>query len=119
MLYELLTGMLPFGLSKLNKGFYEVLRTIREEEPSKPSTRVKTLAGDADHPGRVRPSPAGGTDHPEPSPGATSTGSSMKALEKDRTRRYETANGFAEDVQRYLDGDAVVPRPLFNRVSSS
>ena len=40
----------------------------------------------------------------------------MKALEKDRTRRYETANGFAEDVQRYLDGDAVVARPPLPRI---
>ncbi|HEV8067662.1 MAG TPA: protein kinase [Planctomycetaceae bacterium] len=109
LLYELLTGTTPFDSKRLNKAAIdEIRRIIREEEPPKPSTRLSTL-GDtrttiAAHrridPGRLNQLIRGDLDWIV-----------MKSLEKDRTRRYETANGLARDVQRYLADQPVEACP--------
>jgi serine/threonine protein kinase len=110
LLYELLTGTTPFDTRELLKaGLDEVRRVIREEEPVRPSTRLSTTVG-ADlvnvskHHGREVPrlirEMRGDLDWMV-----------MKALEKDRARRFATANGFAMDVGRYLSGEAISARP--------
>jgi serine/threonine protein kinase len=109
LLYELLTGTTPLERERLRQAAYtEVLRRIREEEPPKPSTR---LSGSGD-----RLASIAATRGTEPARLARLVRGDldwivMKALEKDRTRRYETANGFARDVQRYLEGDPVEAGP--------
>jgi len=108
LLYELLTGSTPFSNAELKKkGLLEILRVVREEEPPRPSTKLST----AD----ALPSLSAnrGTD-PKKLTGLLRNELDwivMKALEKDRTRRYETANGFAADVLRYLGGEAVQAHP--------
>ncbi len=126
VLYELLTGNTPFDPGRLKKvAINEIARIIREEDPPKPSTRVSTL--------NVRQgAPA------VASKGSASTGNTlaslakargstadayvksllgevdwivMKALEKDRARRYETPNAMAEDIERYLNGVAIEAAP--------
>src|SRR5690242_20819309 len=84
-------------------------RTIREKEPPKPSTRLSTLAQpERDTTAKVRSAEA-------PRLLSLLKGDLdcivMKCLEKDRTRRYETANGLAADLQRHLDHEPVVARP--------
>jgi WD40 repeat protein/serine/threonine protein kinase/Tfp pilus assembly protein PilF len=106
LLYELLTGTTPFDRERLREAAYdEIRRIIREEEPAKPSTRLSTLAG------AKRTAVAG---HRKAEPHRLSQlvrgdldWIVMKALEKDRTRRYDTASNFAADVLRYL-GDRPV-----------
>jgi serine/threonine protein kinase/Flp pilus assembly protein TadD len=108
LLYELLTGTTPFTKKDLEKaGMLEMLRLIREEEPSKPSTKLSTAEGlptlaanRGTEPAKLTKLLRGELDWIV-----------MKALEKDRTRRYETANGFAMDVQRYLSDEAVLACP--------
>jgi serine/threonine protein kinase/tetratricopeptide (TPR) repeat protein len=109
LLYELLTGSTPLERAKLRQAaFSEVLRRIREEEPTKPSTRLSESnealpsisAQRKMEPARLTKLVKGDLDWIV-----------MKSLEKDRTRRYETATGFARDIQRYLDGDAVEACP--------
>src|SRR5579883_1119866 len=108
LLYELLAGSPPFGRKELErKGLLEVLRVVREEEPPRPSTKLSTAA--------ALPSIAAtrGTE-PRKLTGLLKNELDwivMKALEKDRARRYETANGFAADVQRYLTGEPVQAHP--------
>jgi serine/threonine protein kinase len=101
LLYELLTGTTPFDKQRLNQlSFDEVRRIIREEDPPKPSTRLSTLgqkrtdvaARRASDPIRLRQVVRGDLDWIV-----------MKALAKDRTRRYDTASTFATDVRRYLE----------------
>lgn len=109
VLYELLTGLTPFDVQSLRRAaFEEIRRIIREEEPRKPSTRVG-LAGEGTataarsrsvEPGKLRSILRGDLDWIV-----------MKALEKDRQRRYETANGLGMDVQRYLAGEVVAAAP--------
>jgi tetratricopeptide (TPR) repeat protein len=110
LLYELLTGKPPFDPDALVKSGIDAMRkTIREVEPPRPSTRLSTLAA-ADltaiarkrgtEPARLSALVRGDLDWIV-----------MKCLEKDRTRRYETANGLAMDVQRYLDNEPVAARP--------
>jgi serine/threonine-protein kinase len=100
LLYELLTGTTPYDSEILKKAaFDEMRRIIREEEPPKPSTRLSTLgatltataAGRSSEPRQLNRSVQGELDWIV-----------MKSLEKDRRRRYETANDFASDVMRYL-----------------
>jgi serine/threonine protein kinase/Flp pilus assembly protein TadD len=109
LLYELLTGTTPFDKERLKEvGYDELRRIIREEEPPKPSTRISTLgqAGTTvstqrrSDPKRLSKLFRGEVDWIV-----------MKALEKDRTRRYETASAFAADVQRYLDDEPVQACP--------
>jgi len=108
LLYELLTGTTPLDRRRLGEfALLELLRAIREDEPPKPSTRVSTDEGSASiaanrsmEPGKLSGMIRGELDWIV-----------MKALEKDRTRRYETANGFAMDVQRYLADEAVQACP--------
>jgi WD40 repeat protein len=104
LLYELLTGTTPLQRSRLKQAaLLETLRAIREEEPPKPSTRLSAtdgLPGIAAsrglEPRKLRGIVRGELDW-----------IAMKALEKDRTRRYETADGLALDVQRYLADEPV------------
>jgi serine/threonine protein kinase len=108
LLYELLTGSPPFSRKELEKaGMLEMLRVIREREPSKPSTKLSTADGlptlaanRGTEPARLTKLVRGELDWIV-----------MKALEKDRNRRYETANGFAMDLQRYLAGEPVQAVP--------
>jgi len=113
LLYELLTGRTPFdGNDLLAAGLDAMRRTIREQEPQRPSARLSTMAAEvltttAHH--RQTDSPKlihllrGDLDWIV-----------MKALEKDRARRYETANGLAVDIQRHLTNEPVVARPPSN-----
>jgi serine/threonine protein kinase/Tfp pilus assembly protein PilF len=109
LLYELLTGTTPVDKERFKQAaFDEVRRIIREEEPPTPSTRLSTM-GDklttisihrkAD-PRKLPRLVRGELDWIV-----------MKALEKDRNRRYETANAFARDVERFLHDEAVLARP--------
>ncbi len=109
LLYELLTGTTPFDKHQLKQAAYdEIRRIIREEEPARPSTRLSTLgdksAAVAAHrhadPSRLSQLVRGDLDWIV-----------MKALEKDRTRRYETANDLALEIQRHLADEPVLARP--------
>jgi tetratricopeptide (TPR) repeat protein len=108
ILYELLTGAVPLSRTELEKAdLAEMLRVIKEIEPAKPSTKLSrsdTLPSIAAHrrmePRKLTALVRGELDWIV-----------MKALEKDRGRRYETANGFAMDVQRYLAGEPVLAAP--------
>jgi tetratricopeptide (TPR) repeat protein/serine/threonine protein kinase len=109
LLYELLTGTTPFDRERLQTvSFDEIRRIIREEEPPRPSTRISTLGQAAatvsaqreSDPMRLSQLFRGELDWIV-----------MKALEKDRNRRYETASAFAADVQRYLADEPVLACP--------
>jgi serine/threonine protein kinase len=109
LLYELLTGTTPLERNRLREaGFDEIRRLIREEEPPKPSTRLSTsgvaLAAISEQrqtePAKLTKLVRGELDWIV-----------MKALEKDRTRRYETANDLARDVARYLQDEPVEACP--------
>jgi serine/threonine protein kinase/Flp pilus assembly protein TadD len=109
LLYELFTGTTPLPKKRLSEAaFAEVLRIIREEEPPRPSTRISTLGQEAvtvsairqSDPMRLRQLVRGELDWIV-----------MKALEKDRDRRYQTANGLAMDLQRYLRDEPVLACP--------
>src|SRR6266567_2257570 len=101
LLYELLTGKTPFDAQELvNSGLEAMRRTIREKEPIRPSTRLGTmLEGELTTTAKHRHTDAPKLVH-------LLRGDLdwivMKALEKDRARRYETANGLARDVERYM-----------------
>src|SRR5206468_4097200 len=103
-----LTGSPPFSSKELEKaGLLEVLRLIREQEPPRPSTKLSTADGlptlaanRGTEPKRLTALVKGELDWIV-----------MKALEKDRRRRYETANGFAVDLQRYLADEPVQACP--------
>jgi serine/threonine protein kinase/tetratricopeptide (TPR) repeat protein len=109
LLYELLTGTTPFTKDRFRKAAYdEIRRIIREEEPPRPSTRLSeskdslpsVAAQRQTEPARLTRLVRGELDWIV-----------MKALEKDRNRRFETANGFAMDVQRYLADEPVIACP--------
>jgi serine/threonine protein kinase len=109
LLYELLTGTTPFEQERLRMvGCDEFRRIIREEEPPRPSTRVSTLGQAAttvstqrqSDPQRLSRLFRGELDWIV-----------MKALEKDRNRRYETASALVADVQRYLADEPVLAGP--------
>ncbi len=107
LLYELLSGETPFDRQRLRSAaFDEMLRIIREEEPLNPSTRLSTSKSLASISANRRLEPkklavlvSGDLDWIV-----------MRCLEKDRQRRYETATGLAEDVQRYLSDEPVTAR---------
>ncbi len=109
MLYELMTGTTPLDAERLRSlGYVEMQRLICEEEPPRPSTRISTMGAEAtDLAGhrrvgakQLRDQLAGELDWIV-----------MKALEKDRSRRYGTANAFALDVERYLKNEPVEACP--------
>jgi tetratricopeptide (TPR) repeat protein len=104
ILYELLAGSPPFTAKQLQgAGFNEMLRMIREVEPPRPSTRLSSsealpsIAANR----KLEPSRLTRVVHGD------LNWIVMKALDKDRSRRYETANGFAMDIQRYLADEPV------------
>jgi len=110
LLYELLTGKTPFEADELlQSGFDAMRQMIREKEPQRPSARLSTMAGDAltttasqrqTHPPKLLHMVRGDLDWIV-----------MKSLEKDRSRRYETANGLAADILRHLKNEAIVAHP--------
>jgi non-specific serine/threonine protein kinase/serine/threonine-protein kinase len=109
LLYELLTGTTPLTRDALGKAaFDEILRRIREEEPPKPSTRLSDSAERLDalsaqrqlEPARLTKVVRGDLDWIV-----------MKALEKDRNRRYESATALASDLQRFLANEPVLAGP--------
>src|SRR5205823_11851244 len=109
LLYELLTGSTPLDRKRVCEAAYaEILRIIKEEEPPRPSTRLSD-SGEA-------LASISAQRHMEPAKLTKLMRGEldwivMKALEKDRNRRYETANGFAMDVQRYLADETVQACP--------
>jgi len=110
LLYELLTGRTPFDTTDLLKlGVEELRRTVREQEPLSPSAKLRTLTNeDLTKTARTR--------HIEPPRLVSQLRGDLdwivlKCLEKDRTRRYPTANGLAMDIERYLHEEAVLARP--------
>ena len=108
LLYELLTGTTPVDRKSLNRAaVFEILRIVREVEPPRPSTKLSTssalpslAANRSSEPAKLSKLMRGELDWVV-----------MKALEKDRTRRYDTANGLARDVQHYLADEVVEARP--------
>jgi eukaryotic-like serine/threonine-protein kinase len=110
LLYELLMGKTPFeGERLLQAGLDEIRRIIREDEPVRPSTKLRALeAGEQTTVAKHRQSDPPKLAH-------LISGDLdwivMKALEKDRGRRYETANGLAMDIQRHLNNEPVIARP--------
>ncbi len=110
LLYQLLTSKTPFdGKELLALGIDEMRRTIREKEPMRPSTRLATLQGQELTTTAKRRS-VEGTKLIHLLKGDLDW-IVMKALEKDRTRRYDTANGLAQDIIRHLSNEPVVARP--------
>ncbi len=110
LLYELLTDRTPFDSKKLmQSGLEEMRRTLRDKEPQRPSNLVTALRTEELTATALR-------RHIEP-PKLISLLKGdldwivMKTLEKDRSRRYETANGLAMDIQRYLDNEPIIARP--------
>jgi len=110
LLYELVTGSTPFdGGALLKAGLDEIRRVIREVEPARPSTRLSTMvAADLTTLAQYRRSEP---PHLIRSVRGDLDWIVMKSLEKDRTRRYETANGLALDVKRFLANETVSARP--------
>jgi WD40 repeat protein/serine/threonine protein kinase len=110
LLYELLIGSTPFDAQELMASGLDAMRKmIREKEPVRPSTRLLTLKGDeltttakrrSSDPPKLVHLLKGDLDWIV-----------MKCLEKDRTRRYETANALASDLQRHLNNEPVLARP--------
>src|SRR5262245_42594310 len=110
LLYELLTGVTPFNAQTLmQSGLDEMRRIIREDEPKRPSTRLSALG--------MAEATALATHRREKLPALVHLVRGdidwivMKCLEKDRTRRYETANGLAADLTRHLANEPVMARP--------
>jgi tetratricopeptide (TPR) repeat protein len=108
LLYELLTGTTPVDRKSLGKAaLLEILRIVREVEAPRPSAKLSTIdtlpsvaANRGTEPAKLSRLMKGELDWLV-----------LKALEKDRTRRYETANGLARDIQRYLADEVVEARP--------
>ncbi len=107
MLYELLVGRLPFDPKEFGADFLTFQQKLRESDPTKPSTRVGDLGDDGTaiaesrraNPVSLRGQLKGDLDW-----------IIMKALEKDRTRRYETVNGLIQDIYRHLNDEPVMAR---------
>lgn len=110
LLYELLTGFTPFdGKALMKSGLDEIRRVIREREPARPSTRLSTMtAGELTIAAQRRHS---APPHLIRSVRGDLDWIVMKALEKERSRRYDTANGLALDVERHLANEAIWARP--------
>ncbi|TVQ33075.1 MAG: serine/threonine protein kinase [Phycisphaeraceae bacterium] len=109
LLYEMLTGTTPFSHEELNSaGFEGMMKLIREVEPHKPSTRLSSMGVTATQAAERRRADIQKL-------GMMLRGDLdwivMKCLEKDRTRRYDTASGLAADIQRHLSDEPVLARP--------
>lgn len=110
LLYELLTGRTPFGQEELaTVGLDEMRRILREQQPKRPSTRLDMLA-------KAEQTTVARCRQAEPSQLLHLLRGDldwivMRCLEKDRTRRYDTANSLAEDVTRHLNDEPVTARP--------
>ena len=101
LLYELLTGSTPFDTKELlQSGVDEMRKIIREREPVRPSTRLSTQQKQKAESRKQKSEIEADLDWIV-----------MKCLEKDRRRRYETANGVAQDIERHLKNEPVVARP--------
>ena len=109
MLYELLAGSTPLDQATIGQNaLLAVLQLIREKEPPRPSTRLSSAKNSSDEisrrrkiaPSKLHSILKGELDW-----------IAMKAIEKDRKRRYESAAGFADDIRRFLDNEAVEARP--------
>ena len=114
LLYELLTGTTPFDKALLRGvGIDEIRRMIRETEPPRPSQRVgqKTTTLKAANDSTLRTKPTPNEVRAQRELKGELDWIVMKALEKDRNRRYESASAFGADVQRYLDGESVQACP--------
>ena len=110
LLYELLAGSTPFDAQELMASGIDAMRkTIREKEPVRPSTRLATLPGEALTTTAKRRS--ADTSKLLHQLRGDLDWIVMKCLEKDRTRRYETANGLAFDLKRHLNNEPVLARP--------
>lgn len=110
LLYELLTGTTPFDKETFKKvGFDEVRRMIREVEPRRPSEQISTLK--AEQISTISDSRRLDRRSLSKALRGDLDWIVMKSLEKDRTRRYETANALADDIQRYLDDQPVFACP--------
>lgn len=108
LLYELVTGTTPFEKDRLQQAaFDEVRRIIREEDPPRPSVRLSTLESQTR--GRTGPFKTAPTRRSKVS--GDLDWIVMKAIEKDRNRRYATSREFELDLQRYLDEEPIVARP--------
>jgi eukaryotic-like serine/threonine-protein kinase len=109
MLYELLVGALPFDSKALrNAGYDEIRRIIREQEPPRPTVRLQSLGDTAKE--------VAGRRHTDvDSLSRQLRGDldwvTMKAMEKDRTRRYQSASELEADIQRHLNDEAVTASP--------
>src|SRR5262249_21204050 len=109
LLYELLTGSTPLNRKRLKEAAYaEILRMIKEEEPPRPSTRLSdsgealaSISANRDTERAKLPKLVRGERD----------GIVMKCLEKDRNRRYETANGLGHDIERHLHDEPVQACP--------
>lgn len=109
MLYELLVGVPPFDRERLrSRALDEVMRIIRDEEPPRPSLKISTLGETADAVSARRQLSKTAL---EKSMRGDVDVIVMKSLEKDRSRRYESASAFAADIERYLNGHAIEARP--------
>jgi serine/threonine protein kinase/tetratricopeptide (TPR) repeat protein len=105
VLYELLTGSRPFDYGRLGTaGYPEIQRSLQEEEPAKPSTKVSTNRETGEEIARNHR-----TDMRSLSRQLRGDLDwiVLKAMQKDRARRYDTANGLAVDIERHLKGDSV------------
>jgi len=119
LLYELLTGATPFDSTRLrNAAYVDVQRLIREVEPIRPSTRVSQSAPPGIDAAKDRLGDKDGRGQSQDERRARSRllrgdldWIVMKALEKDRTRRYDTATGLAADIRRHMAGEAVLAAP--------
>ncbi|MFB0553676.1 MAG: tetratricopeptide repeat protein [Phycisphaerae bacterium] len=109
LLYVLLTGALPFDRKTLERaGFAEILRTIREQDPPRPSTRLSSLGVEAKHVAESRRTQVGALTrrlHKE------LEWIPLKAMRKERSHRYESAAQFARDIQSYLKGEPLIAGP--------
>jgi len=110
VLYELLAGRTPFDAKDLMaSGFDAMRRTLRDRDPDRPSTKLETL-DETELTKTAQRRSSSGPELPRLLKGDLDW-IVMKCLEKDRTRRYETANGLAADLRRYLANEPVIARP--------
>jgi serine/threonine protein kinase len=109
LLYELLTGTTPFGEEELRQaGYVEMQRIIREEEPTKPSTKLSMLGATLTEVAQQR---RVSSDALRKLIRGDLDWIAMKALEKSRSRRYDTASAVAADIQRHLGHEPVLAHP--------